>query len=175
MKIQVVIMLIGLSLVNVALLVITNPVLAQPSTANKTSENFKIEYNHTNLADCEPNCVNMSIEYDSETNRLSLRDWMRPEDVVTVRELTDEQEKVLETSVSPLQFADFKGSGVCQIGTIYCETSSITFTRNGKSHTALWSMLSESILDNLNNAGNLLRAIALANQNNTDAVKNKVS
>lgn len=146
-----------------------NAVLAQSgnlsnNAANKTAEYFRIDYNYTNFADCSPACKDITVHYDSATNELSLNDWMRPEDVVIIKHLTDEQEKILESSVLPLQFANFNGSGVCRIGTIYCETSSLTLNRNGTSHTALWSFLSENIVNNLNNANKLILGIALSNQ-----------
>ena len=79
-----------------------NAVLAQSdnlssNAANKTAEYFRIDYNYTNFADCSPACKDITVHYDSATNELSLNDWMRPENVVIIKHLTDEQEKILET------------------------------------------------------------------------------
>jgi hypothetical protein len=141
------------------------------SSENQTSQDFLIDYNYTNYVSCSPGC-DINIRYDSSTNELSFIDRVSPKDVVVTHHLTEEQEKVLASWILPIEFADFDGSGFCQIGTIYCETSSIIVTKDGKSHSAVWSYLSEIIVDNLNNIDTLLQAIGQSNQTNAQNAEN---
>ena len=136
------------------------------SSENQTSQDFLIDYNYTNRISCPSPGCDINIRYDSGTNELSFIDRASPKDVVVMHHLTEEQEKVPASWIVPIEFADFDGSGSCHISTIYCETSSIIVTKNGISHSATWSHLSESIVDNLNNIDTLLQAIGRSNQTN---------
>ena len=141
------------------------------TSENKTSEDFLIDYNYTNFIECSPGC-DINIRYDSGTNELLFIDRASPKDVVVTHRLTDEQEKILAGWILPIEFADFDGSGFCEMRTIYCETSSISVTKDGKSHTAIWSNLSEDIVDNLNNIDTLLQAIGRSNITSTQNAEN---
>lgn len=73
--------ILGISSLSLTLLVMNfNAVWAQPATTNRIAGTFTIEYNYTDLVFCQPACVNISVEYDSETNRLSFMDfWSHPD------------------------------------------------------------------------------------------------
>jgi hypothetical protein len=136
------------------------PAESEQLPSSPTTENFSFTYNYTDLAVCLPECQSIQIVYNSSTNEFTSMG-----DIVTKKVLNDEEENILKDSIDTLiRRGDFNGAGNCPLSTPYCISSSLTFTVNGETHTAEWSMLSSMILEELAYMGGILHGIAFSNQ-----------
>ena len=150
-----------------SLLFLTNHSIAQPSTLDQiprgavTVGNFNIVYDFSDFANCIPDCISITILYDSSNNELTYINHRQNKDVINKTYLNDEQEKVLAEAVPHMRYYNFTDNS-CKLNQPYCIASKLKVTSDlnigsgNLTTTSEWSTLSSVMISNADKIADLL-------------------
>jgi hypothetical protein len=141
--------------------------MAQLSPSDKvspgqvTTGNFSLVYDFSDFVICTPDCIDITILYDSSNNELTYINHRQTPDVVNITHLDDEQEKILAEAVPHLRYLNFTDN-TCKLYQPYCIASRLKVTSDlnigSGNHTTIseWSFLTSDMMSNANKIADIL-------------------